>query len=103
MNTASINKADVFAKLRQVMDPEIDLNIVDLGLIYDVAIEGAKVSVRMTVTTPGCPMQHALESGVCSALLGLDAVEEVDVEMVFEPVWTPERISPTARAEMGFI
>jgi metal-sulfur cluster biosynthetic enzyme len=103
MNTASINKADVLATLRQVMDPEIDLNIVDLGLIYDVAIEGAKVSVRMTVTTPGCPMQHALESGVCSALLGLDAVEEVDVEMVFEPVWTPERISPTARAEMGFI
>lgn len=103
MNTVSINKADVLATLRQVMDPEIDLNIVDLGLIYDVAIEGAKVSVRMTVTTPGCPMQHALESGVRSALLGLDAVEEVDVEMVFEPVWTPERISPAARAEMGFI
>jgi metal-sulfur cluster biosynthetic enzyme len=103
MNTTSVNKADVLATLRQVMDPEIDLNIVDLGLIYDVAIEGAKVSVRMTVTTPGCPMQGALESGVRSALLGLDAVEEVDVEMVFEPAWTPERISPAARAEMGFI
>lgn len=103
MNTVSINKADVLATLRQVMDPEIDLNIVDLGLIYDVAIEGAKVSIRMTVTTPGCPMQHALESGVRSALLGLEAVEEVDVEIVFEPVWTPERIAPAARAEMGFI
>jgi metal-sulfur cluster biosynthetic enzyme len=103
MTTTIINKADVLATLRQVMDPEIDLNIVDLGLIYDVVIEGAKVSVRMTVTTPGCPMQHALESGVRSALLGLEAVEEVDVEMVFEPAWTPERITPEARANMGLV
>jgi metal-sulfur cluster biosynthetic enzyme len=103
MNTVSINKADVLATLRQVMDPEIDLNIVDLGLIYDIAIEGAKVSVLMTVTTPGCPMQDALQSGVTSALLGMESVEEADVQMVNEPPWTPERISPAARAEMGFI
>jgi metal-sulfur cluster biosynthetic enzyme len=103
MNTVSINIADVLATLRQVMDPEIELNIVDLGLIYDIAIEGSKVSVRMTVTTPGCPMQDALQSGVTNALLGMESVEEVDVQIVIEPPWTPERISPAAHAEMGFI
>lgn len=103
MNTISLNKADVLATLRRVMDPEIDLNIVDLGLIYDITIEGSKVSVIMTVTTPGCPMQDALQSGVTNALLGMESVEEADVQMVNEPPWTPERISPAARAEMGFI
>ena len=102
MNANSIGKADVLATLRQVMDPEIDLNIVDLGLIYDIAIESSKVSVLMTVTTPGCPMQDALQSGVTSALLGMDSVEEADVQIVSEPPWTPERISPAARVEMGF-
>lgn len=103
MNTTSLHKAAVLATLRQVMDPEIDLNIVDLGLVYDIAIEGTKVSVVMTVTTPGCPMQDALQSGVTSALLGMESVEEADVQIVSEPPWTPERISPAARAEMGFI
>ena len=103
MNAIVLNRDAVLATLRHVMDPEIDLNVVDLGLIYDITIEGAKVSVTMTVTTPGCPMQDALQAGVTNALLGMESVEEAEVQMVSEPPWTPEHISPAGRAETGVL
>lgn len=106
MNDAPVNSSDssvVWQTLRCVMDPEMGLNIVDLGLIYDVSINGSKIAVTMTVTTPGCPMQDSLKWGVHSALMNLEGVEDVEVQIVWEPRWTPDRIAAEARLEMGLV
>lgn len=98
MNPAQWNEAAVLDALRQVIDPEIGCNLVDLGLIYDVAITGARVRVTMTLTTPGCPMHASLCAGVQTALLGLDGVEDVEVELVWDPPWHPSMMAETVRA-----
>lgn len=76
-------------------------NIVDLGLVYDVRIEGAKVTVTMTLTTPGCPMHESLSWGVKAALLGLEHVDEAEVNVVWDPPWTPDRMSHHAPERAG--
>jgi metal-sulfur cluster biosynthetic enzyme len=101
MNPIPIDETAVRAALRQVVDPEIDCNIVDLGLVYGIAIHGAKVTVTMTLTTQGCPMHESIAWGVQCALLNLEGVEEVDVQLVWDPPWTPERMSPLAREQTG--
>lgn len=88
--------------LKQIIDPEIGLNIVDLGLVYDVDVEGTAVNVRMTLTSPGCPVGPQLLNGSKMVLQDLDGVEEVNVDLVWEPFWTPERIDPEHRAALGF-
>ena len=87
--------------LRQVIDPELDCNIVDLGLIYNIRIEGTKVSIQMTLTTPACPMSESLAMGVQSAILNLDPVEEVEVDLVWDPPWTPARLTEQGRTRLG--
>jgi metal-sulfur cluster biosynthetic enzyme len=89
MNATPLSEATVFDVLRQVIDPELDCNIVDLGLVYSVAINGAHVKVTMTLTTPGCPMHESIAAGVQHAVLTLDGVEQVDVEVVWDPPWHP--------------
>ena len=96
-----IDEATIREALRQVNDPELDCNIVDLGLLYSIRINGGHVTVQMTLTTPGCPMQESLAWGVQSALLSLDGVEEVDVELVWDPPWSPERMTDEGRARLG--
>jgi metal-sulfur cluster biosynthetic enzyme len=103
MTAAVINEALIRETLRQVIDPELDCNIVDLGLVYGIAIDAAKVSVTMTLTTPGCPMHESIAWGVQSALLNLEGIEEVDVQLVWDPPWTPARMSARARADMGIL
>ena len=94
---------DVMAALDTVNDPEIPgLSIVDLGLIYDVAIDGGKVDVKMTVTAPGCPMGHIMANMAKEAVEKIEGVEEADVAVVFEPPWTPERMSDKAKKMLGF-
>jgi len=89
--------------LQQVIDPELGVNVVDLGLIYGIAIEGATVTVTMTLTTPGCPLHESLAEAVEEAIrLFVPGVEAVRVQLVWEPPWTPERISPAGRAELGW-
>ena len=88
--------------LKQIIDPEIGLNIVDLGLVYDVDVEGAAVNVRMTLTSPGCPVGPQILNSSKMILQDLDGVEEVNVDLVWEPFWTPERINPEHRAALGF-
>ena len=100
--TNAINETVVMEALREVMDPEIGCNIVDLGLIYSVAIEGARVKVTMTLTTPGCPMSQMISEGAQWALLGLDGVEDVSVEVVWEPRWNPAMMSDAARKLVGY-
>lgn len=99
--SAVLNEHTVRDALRQVIDPELDCNIVDLGLIYGIDIEGAKVTITMTLTTPGCPMHESIRQGVHNAVLSLEDVEEVNVELVWEPPWHPTRMTATGRERTG--
>jgi metal-sulfur cluster biosynthetic enzyme len=87
--------------LRKVKDPELNLNVVDLGLIYDIAVEGANVKVDMSLTSPGCPSGPQIMGDVERMVKTVDGVEEVAVNLVWSPMWTPERIEPRVRAYMG--
>ncbi len=88
--------------LRQVIDPELGYNIVDLGLVYDVAVEdGGVVHVTMTTTTPGCPATSYLKKGAGEAAGAVPGVEFVDVTLTYEPRWAPELMSPEAKAHLG--
>lgn len=101
MNTVPLTQRMVLDALRQVTDPEVGLSIVDMGLIYDVSIDNQKVTVKMTLTTPGCPMSHSMVYGVRSALKRLPPVQEVEVELVWEPPWSPAMMTPEGQAQVG--
>ena len=101
MTVAMIDETIIRETLRLVVDPELDCNIVDLGLVYDIAIHGAKVIVTMTLTTPGCPMHESIAWGVKSALLNLEGVDDVEVNIVWDPPWTPARMSDYGRERPG--
>ena len=87
-----------------VIDPELGINVVDLGLVYDIDVRGEKdVRVEMTLTTPGCPLYDVLEAEVARAVQERFGEEiRVEVEFVFDPPWTPEMMSDDARMELGF-
>src|SRR3990172_146267 len=90
--------------LRQVKDPEINLSVIDLGLIYDVEIgDEGDVDVRMTLTSPGCPSGPEILADVDRVIRALDGVTDVNVELVWEPYWTPERIDPKVRTFLGYL
>ena len=84
--------------LRGVIDPEMGIDIVSLGLIYDVCIDGGHVGIRMTLTLPGCPLHDSILGAVKLVLLDLDDVDDVDVALVWDPPWSPEMISAQAQA-----
>ena len=96
-----INESQIWNALSQVIDPEIGCNIVDLGLVYSIAIEGENVTVKMTLTTPGCPMSQSIAQGVQWALLGLEGVEDAQVELVWDPLWNPSMMTKAGRAMAG--
>jgi metal-sulfur cluster biosynthetic enzyme len=88
--------------LRAVKDPELNLNIIDLGLVYDIeASEEGDVRVKMTLTSPGCPAGGEILQGVREVASDLEGVRSVDVELVWDPYWTPERMDPRVRAFLG--
>jgi len=101
VTTAAINEAGVREALRQVKDPELDLNIMDLGLVYDVDVEEGDVRIKMTLTSPGCPAGPMITNDAYRVLRGLEGVKDVNIDIVWEPYWTPERIDPKVRAVMG--
>lgn len=88
--------------LRRVKDPELNLNIVDLGLVYDIVVEGADVRIDMSLTSPGCPSGPEIMGEAEKELRTLPGVGNVTVNLVWSPPWTPERIEPRVRAYMGF-
>lgn len=92
----------VRAALRKVKDPELSLNIVDLGLVYDVRVDGPSVEVDMSLTSPGCPAGPQIIGDVEQVLRSLDGVTNATVNLVWSPPWTPERIEPRVRAYLGF-
>jgi metal-sulfur cluster biosynthetic enzyme len=89
--------------LRQVKDPEINLSVIDLGLIYDVELsDEGEVDIKMTLTSPGCPSGPEMLGDVDHVVRALDGVTDVNVELVWEPYWTPERIDPKVRSFLGY-
>lgn len=88
--------------LRAVKDPELGLNIIDIGLVYDVEVSAAgEVKVTMTLTSPGCPAGTEIMDDVRQTLTDLDGVTAVEVELVWDPYWTTERMDPRVRAFLG--
>jgi metal-sulfur cluster biosynthetic enzyme len=96
-----VTKEDAIEALKSVYDPEIPVNVVDLGLIYDVQVNSGNVYVKMTLTFPGCGMGPHIAQQAEWAIQDVEGVEEVQIEMVFDPPWTPELISEEARAQLG--
>ena len=97
-----VTKKDILEKLSEVVDPELGINIVDLGLIYEVKIEKKNVFIKMTFTTPACPMINEILNEVRTKL---DEFADLDIEVnvVFEPLWTPDRLSEQAKMKLGII
>ncbi|MBU7017540.1 MAG: DUF59 domain-containing protein [Theionarchaea archaeon] len=94
---------EVMDILKQCYDPEIPINIVDLGLIYGVSIEGKTVNVDMTLTAPGCPMHSLIARDVKQKVESLPEVDEAVVRVVWDPPWTPDRMSEEAKKKLGFV
>ena len=101
MAEATVTVEDIYEALKSVYDPEIPVNVVDLGLVYDVQVNESDVYVQMTLTFPGCGMGPYIGQQAEWAIQELDGVEEVQIEMVFDPPWSPELISEEARAQLG--
>jgi len=97
-----VTREDVFEALRMVEDPELGMDIVELGLIYEVDIQGRTVTVRHTLTSMGCPAGAMIQDEIHSCAASLPGVENVDVELTFDPAWTPDRMSEDAKFILGF-
>jgi metal-sulfur cluster biosynthetic enzyme len=96
-------KSEILDALKQVYDPEIPVNLVDLGLIYEVLIDKKDVSIEMTLTAFGCPMHSVITQNVKDAIEQLEEVRQAAVKIVWEPRWTPERISEAGRVTLGMV
>lgn len=97
----AVDPADLTARLRSVVDPEVGVNIVDLGLVYECDVDAGVVHVLMTTTTPACPIGSFLEDQVRWAVLDTPGVVDVEVEITHEPAWSPALMTPVAREVLG--
>jgi metal-sulfur cluster biosynthetic enzyme len=97
-----ITADQVWSVLATILDPEFGLNIVDLGLVYDVQVDGSDVRVAMTLTSPACPAGEMIHGGVQAAIAAIPGVGNVSVELVWEPIWTPDMLTAAAREHLGW-
>lgn len=102
-NHKSDRRQELLNALATIKDPELGLDLVSLGLIYETRMEGASAHVRLTLTTPGCPLAGTIIEDVRAALRFLPGVHDVSVDLTFDPPWTPDRMSHEARAALGMI
>jgi metal-sulfur cluster biosynthetic enzyme len=100
---STVKPEEVIEVLRQCFDPEIPVNIIDLGLVYDIAIKPERIDIKMTLTALGCPMAADVIADVRDHLLTIPGITQADVDIVYEPMWTPERMSEEARWELGMV
>ena len=100
--TGVVSEDQVKLALRRVKDPDLQLNIIDLGLVYGIAVDGSTVKVDMTLTSPACPSGPELMTNAESEIKSLPGVEKVEVNLVWMPFWTPEKMEPRVRAYLGF-
>jgi FeS assembly SUF system protein len=96
-----VTKDEVITVLKDCYDPEIPINIWDLGLVYDISIQDGAVGIKMTLTAPGCMMGAMIADDVKAKLKTLGGVKEAKVDLVFDPPWTPDKMSEEAKAQMG--
>ena len=101
MADATLTQENVIGALKNVYDPEIPVNVVDLGLIYEVQINEGNVYVQMTLTAPGCGMGPQIAQQAEWAVADLDGIEDVQVEMVFDPPWSPDLITEDGKKLLG--
>jgi metal-sulfur cluster biosynthetic enzyme len=97
-----VSEKQVLDALRGVLDPEIGLSVVELGLIYGVHVEKGKIKIRMTLTSPACPLASLIVQRVREKAESVAGVKSAEVELVFNPPWTPERLSAEAKKKLGF-
>ncbi len=97
----SVNREQVMDMLHNCYDPEIPVNIVDLGLVYDVQVADDTVNLKMTLTSPGCPAHEMITESVKEKLESIEGVRQVNIEIVWEPPWDPSRMSAAARQQLG--
>jgi metal-sulfur cluster biosynthetic enzyme len=93
---------EVIEALRQVEDPELGMDIVDLGLLYDVEVEGPRIKVTHSLTSMGCPVGPLIQEDINRVTRELPGVEDVDVELTWDPPWTPDKMSDDAKFILGF-
>ena len=96
-----VTEKDVRKALRKVKDPELNLDIVVLGLVYDLDIADTHVNAKISLTSPFCPAANQIVDDAKAAIEGMDGIETANVELTFDPPWTPERIDPLIRATLG--
>lgn len=96
-----VNPDEVREALRRVIDPELGMNIVDLGLIYDIRTEGGEVEVELTLTSPGCPLAPVIDKMIKDEVGKVAGVEVVTIDLVWDPPWNTDMITPEMRAELG--
>lgn len=102
VGSAGITADIVKLALRRVKDPELNLNIVDIGLVYDIRVEGTEVTVDMSLTTPACPSGPEIVHDATNQLNAIEGVTKAEVNIVWSPPWTPDRIEPRVRVYLGF-
>jgi metal-sulfur cluster biosynthetic enzyme len=100
-NSPTLTEAEVYEVLRECYDPEIPVNLVDLGLIYGVSIDKRVVNVTMTLTAPGCQMGMSISQEIQDKLLGIPGCDDACVEIIWDPPWTPHMMSEAARKQLG--
>jgi metal-sulfur cluster biosynthetic enzyme len=96
-----VTEKDVRDALKKVKDPELNIDLVTLGLVYDIQVEGNKAKAIISLTTPMCPVAGEIVDQAKLAVAKVEGVEEAEVELTFDPPWTPERISPLIRSSLG--
>jgi FeS assembly SUF system protein len=101
VNKILVSKEEVVTVLKDCYDPEIPINVWDLGLVYDINIENDNVGVRMTLTAPGCMMGGMIAEEVKAKIKAMSGVKDAKVELVWDPPWTPDKMSEEAKAQMG--
>lgn len=97
----AVNEKQITDALRQVKDPELGYDLVVLGLVYDVEIEDSDVAVTISLTSPMCPVAPQILEEARQAVAAVEGVESADVQLTFDPPWTPERMSPVIRSSLG--
>src|SRR4029079_3033700 len=100
--TGVVSEDQVKLALRRVKDPDLQLNIMDLGLVYGIAVDGSTVKVDMTLTSPGCPSGPEIMTNAEKEIMTMPGVEKVEMNLVWMPFWTPEKMEPRVRAYLGF-
>ncbi len=94
-------KDKIIAEIKKIYDPELPVNIYELGLIYDIKVNGSKAEIKMTLTTPSCPVAESLPKDVKEGAMQVEGVDDVNIELVWDPPWTKDMMSDAAKLELN--